>query len=68
MSYLSIVTIATAVLSMWVSRHTSEEMVGVMATTMAALLLILGIILSPWQIQLGGLVVLMWDRITQKPA
>ena len=47
----------------WVFRHAPEETVAVMAASVAAILLLCGIILAPWQIQLAGFVILLIDRL-----
>jgi len=57
-----LVTLVFGVMSVWVCRHAPEETVGVMAASIAAILLICGIVMAPWPVQLTGLVVLVVDR------
>lgn len=57
-----LVTLVFAVVCVWVFRHAPEETVGVMAASIAAILLVCGIVLAPWPVQLAGFVILLVDR------
>lgn len=61
-----LVTLVSGFLFVWLIRHTHEETVVVMAASLAAILLICGIILAPWPIQLAGFLILLADRLNQR--
>lgn len=57
-----IIPLAVALCAFLIYRHVTEETVGVMAVAIAAILVILGLILAPWQLQLVGALALVLDR------
>jgi hypothetical protein len=63
---LYLVTLVFGFVFVWLLRHAAEETVVVMTASIAALLLICGIILAPWPIQLAGFVILLVDRLNQR--
>ncbi len=63
---LYLVTLVFGFLFVWLIRHTHEETVVVMAASLAAILMICGIILAPLPIQLAGFVILLVDRLNQR--
>jgi hypothetical protein len=60
-----LVTLVFGFVFVWLLRHAAEETVVVMTASIAAILLICGIILAPWPIQLAGFVILLVDRLNQ---
>ena len=61
-----LVTLVFGFVSVWVLRHAPEETVAVMAASIAAILLLCGIILAPWPVQLAGFVILLVDRLNHR--
>lgn len=57
-----IIPLGIALCAFSIYRHASEETVGVMAMTIASILVIVGLILAPWQLQLVGVLALVMDR------
>lgn len=63
---LYLVPLVSGFLFVWLVGHAHKETVVVMAASLAAILLICGMILAPWQIQLTGFVILLVDRLNQR--
>lgn len=63
---LYLVSLVFGFVFVWLLRHAAEETVAVMTASIAAILLICGIILAPWPIQLAGFLILLADRLNQR--
>ncbi|MCT7984837.1 hypothetical protein NG796_16325 [Laspinema sp. A4] len=57
-----IIPLSISVCAFLINRRTSEETVGVMTLTLAGLLAVVALILAPWQVQMLGALVLLFDR------